>query len=36
MNADVYGFQLDKDDLDALDALDEGGRGALVEAVDNN
>lgn len=28
-NADVYGFQLSGDDMAALDALDEGSRGAI-------
>jgi len=28
-NADVYGFELSSDDMGALDALDEGSRGAI-------
>lgn len=27
-NADVYDFELDKEDMEALDGLDEGARGA--------
>lgn len=34
-NADVYGFQLDGDDMAALDGLDEGDAGAIVQAADN-
>lgn len=34
-NADIYDFALDKDDISHLDAKDEGGKGALVVAVDN-
>ena len=34
-NADVYHFELTKDDMIKLDALDEGSKGAIVEAVSN-
>ncbi|EOA80913.1 hypothetical protein ACJQWK_09977 [Exserohilum turcicum] len=34
-NANVYDFDLDKDDMAALDALDQGAKGAIVEAVKN-
>ncbi|KAG0652346.1 putative oxidoreductase [Hyphodiscus hymeniophilus] len=34
-NADVYDFELMKDDMDKLDGLDEGSNGALVQAVKN-
>lgn len=34
-NADIYGFQLDSDDMEKLDAQDQGGKGALVMAVSN-
>ncbi|KZM23237.1 uncharacterized protein EKO05_0008289 [Ascochyta rabiei] len=34
-NADVYGFELDKDDMAKLDSLDEAAKGALVQAVSN-
>ena len=34
-NADVFDFSLDKDDMKALDDLDEGEKGAIVEAVKN-
>ena len=34
-NADVYGFDISAEDMAALDALDEGPSGAIVEAVDN-
>lgn len=34
-NADVFGFELDEENMKALDELDEGDRGALVEAVVN-
>ncbi|PHH74584.1 hypothetical protein CDD80_2984 [Ophiocordyceps camponoti-rufipedis] len=33
-NADVFGFELDADDMSRLDSLDEGKDGALVMAVD--
>ena len=34
-NADVYGFDISKEDMATLDALDQGPAGAIVEAVDN-
>jgi diketogulonate reductase-like aldo/keto reductase len=34
-NADVFGFDLDDRDMKALDDLDEGAAGAIVQAVDN-
>jgi diketogulonate reductase-like aldo/keto reductase len=34
-NADVYGFELDKDDMAKLDGLDQGADGAIVQAVSN-
>lgn len=34
-NADVYGFDLDNEDIKALDDLDQGPAGALVQVVDN-
>lgn len=34
-NADVYGFELDADDMAKLDGLDQGKAGAIVEAVKN-
>jgi diketogulonate reductase-like aldo/keto reductase len=34
-NADVYGFQLDDGDMKELDDLDEGEKGAIVQAVTN-
>jgi diketogulonate reductase-like aldo/keto reductase len=30
-NADVYGFELDKEDMEKLDQLDQGADGALVQ-----
>ncbi|KAF2876275.1 NADP-dependent oxidoreductase domain-containing protein [Massariosphaeria phaeospora] len=35
-NADVYGFELDTEDMGALDGLDQGKKGAIVQAVDNS
>ena len=35
-NADVFGFELDKEDMAALDGLDQGANGAIVQAVDNS
>lgn len=35
-NADLYGFNLDGEDMSALDGLDQGAAGAIVWAVDNN
>lgn len=34
-NANVYGFELDEEDMEALDGLDQGRSGAIVQAVDN-
>jgi diketogulonate reductase-like aldo/keto reductase len=34
-NADVYGFKLDEEDMRKLDGLDEGAKGAIVQAVSN-
>lgn len=34
-NADVYGFELGEEDMRALDGLDKGAKGAIVEAVKN-
>ncbi|KAI0838009.1 Aldo/keto reductase [Hypoxylon sp. FL0890] len=34
-NADVYGFELDEEDMSALNGLDQGPKGAIVMAVDN-
>lgn len=34
-NADVYGFDISKDDMAILDGLDQGDAGAIVEAVAN-
>ncbi|KAF1836595.1 Aldo/keto reductase [Decorospora gaudefroyi] len=34
-NADVYGFELDKEDMAKLDRLDRGANGAIVQAVSN-
>ncbi|KAF1845939.1 Aldo/keto reductase [Cucurbitaria berberidis CBS 394.84] len=34
-NADVYGFELDKEDMAKLDGLDQGKKGAIVQAVSN-
>lgn len=34
-NADVFRFELDEGNMKALDELDEGDSGALVEAVVN-
>ncbi|KAI1768187.1 NADP-dependent oxidoreductase domain-containing protein [Hypoxylon sp. FL1150] len=35
-NADVFGFELDGDDMRALNGLDQGPAGAIVMAVDNS
>lgn len=35
-NADVFDFNISKDDMDAFDALDQGSAGAIVEAVEND
>jgi diketogulonate reductase-like aldo/keto reductase len=34
-NADVYGFELSKDSMSTLDNLNQGAKGAIVEAVAN-
>jgi diketogulonate reductase-like aldo/keto reductase len=34
-NADVYGFELDHDDMYKLNNLDQGKDGAIVQAVSN-
>lgn len=34
-NSDVYGFDLDDEDIEALDSLDQGRKGAIVQAVNN-
>ncbi|KAI1417240.1 Aldo/keto reductase [Hypoxylon sp. FL1857] len=34
-NADIYGFELDEDDMSLLNDLDQGPKGAIVEAVEN-
>lgn len=34
-NADLYGFELDGDDMAQLDGLDQAAKGALVQAVTN-
>ena len=34
-NADVFDFNLDEHDMEALDNLDQGDKGAIVEAVVN-
>lgn len=34
-NADVYGFELDAEDMKMLDGLDMGSEGAIVQAVKN-
>ena len=34
-NADVYDFELDGGDMETLDGLDQGEKGAIVEAVKN-
>ncbi|KAL8982843.1 MAG: hypothetical protein Q9205_002762 [Flavoplaca limonia] len=35
-NADLYGFELDGEDMEILDSLDQGPRGAIVQAVKND
>ena len=35
-NADVYAFELDGEDMATLDNLDQGAKGAIVQAVDNS
>lgn len=34
-NANVYDFELSKDEMNKLDGLDRGSRGAIVQAVKN-
>ncbi|KAK4985436.1 hypothetical protein LTR50_005986 [Elasticomyces elasticus] len=34
-NADVYGFHIDDEDMQKLDGLDQGDKGAIVQAVTN-
>ena len=34
-NADVYGFDISKEDMAVLDGLDQGSAGAIVQAVTN-
>jgi len=34
-NADVYGFEIEKKDMETLDGLDQGDKGAIVQAVTN-
>jgi diketogulonate reductase-like aldo/keto reductase len=34
-NANVFSFELDEDDMQMLDSLDQGPKGAIVEAVKN-
>jgi diketogulonate reductase-like aldo/keto reductase len=34
-NAEVYDFEISKDDMTVLDGLDQGSAGAIVEAVAN-
>jgi len=34
-NADLYGFELDGEDMAKLDGLDQADKGALVQAVSN-
>lgn len=36
LNADVYGFELDGEDMATLDGLNQGAEGAIVFAVDNS
>jgi diketogulonate reductase-like aldo/keto reductase len=35
-NLDIYDFTIQQEDIDTLDALDEGDSGAIVQAVDND
>lgn len=35
-NADVYDFRLDEEDMELLDRLDQGKKGAIVQAVNNS
>ena len=34
-NADIYDFEISKEDMSKLDGLDQGAAGAIVQAVDN-
>mgnify|MGYP000879389303 CR=1 FL=1 len=34
-NADIYDFEISKEDMSKLDDLDQGAAGAIVQAVDN-
>jgi diketogulonate reductase-like aldo/keto reductase len=34
-NADVYDFEIAKEDMSTLDGLDRGSRGSIVQAVRN-
>ncbi|KAI4747942.1 aldo-keto reductase [Aureobasidium sp. EXF-8845] len=34
-NADIYDFEISKEDMSKLDDLDQGAEGAIVQAVDN-
>ena len=34
-NADVYDFELSSDEMSTLDGLDQGSKGAIVQAVSN-
>ena len=34
-NADVYGFNLTDEDMKTLDSLDQGPKGAIIQAVKN-
>jgi diketogulonate reductase-like aldo/keto reductase len=34
-NADVYGFELDSEDMKTLDELDQGAKGSIVQVVKN-
>ena len=35
-NANVFGWELEGDDMEVLDDLDEGEEGAIVQAVKND
>ena len=35
-NGDVFGWELDSGDVQVLDDLDEGEKGAIVQAVNND
>lgn len=35
-NRDVFGWELESEDMQVLDDLDEGEKGAIVEAVNND